>query len=337
MQKIKRFMALFLSLLCVFLLCNAILRPKDDESLVVADDFARQPKNSIDLLFLGSSRAIMNINPAEIYLQTGVASYVYGATGQPIWNSYYYLKEALNTQKPKVVALEMGMTSFAEEYAEYKFIVKNNLGLRNLINRIQSAFASAPEKLRTDIILGFPVYHNRYEELTLTDISLGLINPTICYKGYTPSSNVVPLIKAEDKSLGTPFKIPPKNLIYLQKIAELCCKKGIKLVLFATPDAVTEVTQWSDMCASIEKAIDDFALQNNIQFISLDNQDKAIGLDYAADFRDERHLNTVGSAKISRYLGSMFAVKYSIPKVEQKYAESWQQWASKTHQELIGE
>lgn len=337
MRAFKRFMALFLSLLCVFLLCNAVLRPKDDESLVVADDFARQPKNSIDLLFLGSSRAIMNINPAEIYLQTGVASYVYGATGQPIWSSYFYLKEALNTQKPKVVALEMGMTSFAEEYAEYKFVVKNNLGLRNPFNKIHSAFVSVPEKLRTDIILGFPVYHNRYEELTLADITLGLVNPTVCYKGYTPSSNVVAVEKGDDKSAQTPFEIPPKNLQYLQKIADLCREKNIQLVLFATPDAISEVTQWSDMCASIELAVGEFALKNNIEFISLDNQDKEIGLDYSADFRDERHLNIIGSAKTSRYLGSMLATKYSIPRVSEKYKQHWQQWAQETHKELIGE
>ena len=66
-----------------------------------------QPKNKIDVLFLGSSHVHCNVNTQLLWDEYGMAAYLMTGAEQPIWNSYYNLKEALKTQKPKLVVLDM--------------------------------------------------------------------------------------------------------------------------------------------------------------------------------------------------------------------------------------
>ena len=68
--------------------------------------FYNMKKNTIDVLFLGSSVAVNNFCPQKIYNDYGIRSYNLGSEQQSIILSYFWLKEALRYQKPKVVVLE---------------------------------------------------------------------------------------------------------------------------------------------------------------------------------------------------------------------------------------
>ncbi len=306
-----------------------LLYPKNDESLIVIDDFYSMPNESLDVIFLGSSRNIMNINPAVIWQESGIKSFALGATGQPLWNSYHYLVEALKTQSPELVVLEVGLLSYPEEYSEYNFIVKNNLGLKLSINRYDSISASAPMEIRTDLLFKFPVFHDRYDELTVTDFSFGLLEKDISYRGFTPSGTVNAFEKPIDNSGDTKFEIPLKNKEYLQKIVDLCNEKNIQLLLLATPDLITEVTGWSEMCDSISNEVTAFAMDNNINYLYTDMVVDEIGIDYATDFRDDRHLNVIGAEKLSIYLSEYIMDNYYL-ELKNVYNEDWEYWASQT-------
>ena len=54
-----------------------------------------QPKNKIDVLFLGSSHVHCNVNTQLLWDEYGMAAYLMTGAEQPLWNSYYNLKEAL--------------------------------------------------------------------------------------------------------------------------------------------------------------------------------------------------------------------------------------------------
>ena len=63
-------------------------------------NFYRMEKNSIDVLFLGSSYCMSTFSPQEIYNQYGLRSYNLGTQQQSLLVSYYWLKEALRYQHP---------------------------------------------------------------------------------------------------------------------------------------------------------------------------------------------------------------------------------------------
>lgn len=69
--------------------------------------FHNMPNNSLDVLVLGSSHAQFSFCPPFFYQDTGLYSYVLGSACQPLPLSYKLLREALKTQQPKLVILEV--------------------------------------------------------------------------------------------------------------------------------------------------------------------------------------------------------------------------------------
>lgn len=68
--------------------------------------FYKLPKDSVDVIFLGSSHAIAGFDTQELYDSYGIRGYNLGSGEQNILISYYYLMETLKTQNPKVVVLD---------------------------------------------------------------------------------------------------------------------------------------------------------------------------------------------------------------------------------------
>ena len=71
------------------------------------DLFRNLPEDTIDVIALGSSHIQYAFNPAVFYAETGNYSYVLGSSCQPFSMSYYMLEEALKTQHPSVVVLDV--------------------------------------------------------------------------------------------------------------------------------------------------------------------------------------------------------------------------------------
>ena len=104
----------FLSILVSSLLMiNQVLVPKfvtKNSTWPTTSSFAqfyKMEKDSIDVLFLGSSVVVNAIIPQEIYNEYGIRCYNLGSEQQSIYLSYYWLKEALRYQKPKAVVLDL--------------------------------------------------------------------------------------------------------------------------------------------------------------------------------------------------------------------------------------
>ena len=87
--------------LCLVLLLlsnlNRILCVKSPHGVDQARYLYVQPKNKIDVLFLGSSHVHCNVNTQLLWDEYGMAAYLMTGAEQPLWNSYYNLKEALKT------------------------------------------------------------------------------------------------------------------------------------------------------------------------------------------------------------------------------------------------
>ena len=56
--------------------------------------FYAEEKNSLDFVFVGSSQMFTSVVPAVLWEEYGITSYDFGANEQPMYLSYYYIKEA---------------------------------------------------------------------------------------------------------------------------------------------------------------------------------------------------------------------------------------------------
>lgn len=93
-------------------------------------------KNQYDVLVLGASTAIYNINNQELYEKYGIASISLGEPQQPAYMSYYTLSDALTVQKPKVVIYD-ARNMFYDD-AKVKTILSNDAYIHFSVDGMKS-------------------------------------------------------------------------------------------------------------------------------------------------------------------------------------------------------
>lgn len=161
-------------ILCMLLWhANHVLAVKYDDGIYSVTNFYELEKNTVDVLVLGSSHAYMSFNTGVLWREHGISSYLLTASAQPLWNTYYYLKEALKTQKPKLIVLEGYRLLEEEEFLDAGYVIKSTYGLKWSKNRLDAIRASAPQEDWPGYLLGYTQYHDRYQELSEEDFTSG--------------------------------------------------------------------------------------------------------------------------------------------------------------------
>lgn len=303
---------------CGFALINQILVLKMDTGVVTMQNYYKQPEESIDVLLLGSSRVGMSLDLETLWKYYGISSYACWGGRQPFWDSYYFLKEATNAQKPKVVALEVGAAALAFEYLDDGHQYGNTYGIKGLLNKIQAVQLSAPQKKWNDLIFGLPVYHARYNELTQDDFTNFFWNTDrINYKGNSVRYGVGAYSLMDVSQITETKKIQSKGESYFRKIIEYCQNEEIPLVLFAMPHPSRTTEQ------PYYNAVQEIADEYKVPFINFNLLDKETGFT-AEDFWTDGHLNTSGGRKISSYLGNYLMSNYML--LDHRGDENYKSW-----------
>ena len=140
--KERIFAAAFAVLAALLLgLAGLALRPARVNYGAVWGPYRAEPADSLDYLYLGSSYAYCDVNPALVYDASGLTGYVLAGPEQTLSQTYYYLKEALRTQSPQAVILEASALHFAryQSYTQinvgYMPFSRNKLSITNIPSR----------------------------------------------------------------------------------------------------------------------------------------------------------------------------------------------------------
>lgn len=293
-KKIKYIIYILCTLMAAGLILsvvNRILLVKREDGITETIQFYAQDKNTIDLLVVGSSHAGMNLDAGTFWNERGISSFMLWGSIQPFWNSYYMLKEALKTQQPKVVMLEVFAASFFYDYSDDERKIVNTAGMKPSLNKVQAVMASTPKSKWLGLLFGYPGYHDRYKELGEKDFI------------YFPWSE----------------ELHPKSEKYLRKIIEYCQKNNVELVLFATP-----LANRRDMQPYFNR-VAEIADEYGVRFYNLNVMDEQTGYTGDCMWNDGQHLNMKGAHLISSWLAHEMDELYDLPdhRGDEKY-ESWQ-------------
>ena len=291
------FLTIFLSL---FSLCDRILSRKETEGwwnvTAKIDGFYNSPRDEYDIIFFGSSNTYCSFNPLIIWEKTGVKSYVFATQQQPMWATYYYMKDAFKRQSPDIAVLDILMLSKNDEYYDdgVNYTFCDNMPFS--IDKVRLARVSAPKGERLGLVLRFLKYHTRWSELTEEDFEYRKKNMADYSKGFyvlTSKCNTAERYDLENVTESTPLS--EKNIEYLDRIINLCNEKNVRLMLVKAPSNSTE--EEKRYYNSAEK----IAKEKGVEFIDYNMCYDEIGLDMEADFFDERHLNIYGAEKFTDY------------------------------------
>lgn len=320
----------FLILVFTIYLAGSVLRIKSDHGINQQDGIYWQPKDSIDVVMMGTSHIHCNVNTGLLWEKYGIAAYDYSGAEQPLWMTYYFLKEMYQYQSPSMVVIDMyAPARFKEDY-QYKWIAENIYGMRFSMNKLGMLSVSVePSKLHK-YFPSFAIYHSRYSELEKEDFKHFFWDSQEkeAFKGYTPYWSIVPQIRpevSEERKDG----LTAKSEKYLRKIISYAKKKGTKLVLIVSPYVVTR----EDM--QTYNKIAEIAEEEGIEFINYNEFYDEMGIDFEADFNDASHLNYWGSCKFTDYLGDHLCSWQEIPdRRGQDGYDSWEENARLIKQEL---
>lgn len=287
--------------------------------------FYEQPENSVDVLFLGSSRVFENVNTGFLWDEWGMASFDLAGSVQPFWNTYYYLQEALKTQHPRVIVLDVYCATMEEEYSDQSRIAKNTFGMKESIDKLRAKRVSSPDDDLVEYVLEFPQYHARYADLTSQDFldHKGMKDRT-AWKGFGINFSIGSLPKNIDVS-GVTERAPlqEKVRVYLERIIDLAQSNGIPLVLVCAPYGISAEDQKK------YNTVADIANESGIPFLNYNLMLEEAGIDFTGELSDlaadTSHLNHRGNVKYTRHLGNWLKSNFGIPdhRGDSRYS-SWQ-------------
>lgn len=313
---------------------STIFSFKSPHGINQLDGIYWQMEQSIDVTMMGTSHVHCGINTGLLWEKYGIAAYDYSGAEQPIWMTYYYLKELFKYQSPEVVVLDLyAPARFKEDY-RYNWIRENIHGMKFSVNKLKMLFTSIePEKIG-QYFPSFAVYHNRYDDLEEEDFRDFFWNreDKESFKGYTPYWNKGYQERPDEEKLAGAQAggLTSKSEKYLRKIIEFTKEKDCKLLLVVIPYVETVADR--ETYLEIEK----IAEEENITFINYNEYYDEMGLNFAEDFNDASHLNYWGSCKFTDYFGSFLDESLGVQdrRGEEGY-ESWDDNAELIKQEIL--
>lgn len=315
--KVVSFICILIAALYMF---NAIFCFKYGDGIYSIKKFYEQKKYTVDVLVLGSSHAFEDVNTAVLWQQYGIASYDMCGSMQPMWNSYFYLKEALKTQQPKVVVLEAYMTTFQENYSDDSRIIKNTFGMKWSKNKFEAISVSVPKERRKEFLLEYAQYHSRYPEITKEDFLKNQGNNFFTnWKGFGCNTDTVEFEKPDITDVIDRAPMTEKSEEYYRKIIELAQSNDIPISIVVSPyPGITEQQQ------KIYNYASDIAAEYSVAFINYNLYVDDIGLNYSEDFADQDHLNYKGNQKYSSVLGDYLIQNYTLK--DRRDDEEYMSW-----------
>lgn len=315
----------------------------EDNSTVSYVNFYKLPKDSADVLIIGSSHVRDAFIPQEIYDKYGVTSYNLACARQPILISYYWLKEALRYQHPKVVVLDANMMFYSKSADKPEPDIRKALDFMRWgkvkVEAINAVCKNYKGHSRISYYLPNIRYHDRWKSLEEVNFLLDEVVAAGNFMGFpggrkgTNKLKFTPLTKGKAK-LGKLEPIDGRA----EDIVKLCRENGVKLVLVKTP----MTWQTNERHAAIEN----FAKEHNIPFYDMNEEDiySTLGLNFKADFVDYAHANMSGALKMTDYLGRLLSEKYGLQphksepweKTRQAYLNAKADYRLKTARKLDG-
>lgn len=327
MKVIKEIAYFIIFVICIFItidLLNKIfvpkwIHPEDNMHGYITRGYFAEEKNSLDVVFMGNSDTFRAISPMEIWNDHNITSYNYVSSGQRMWTAYYMLNEALKTQKPEVIMLNIDGIFFDNHssMSNYRKVFDTAKMSKNKISAIMDPAFDFGIGRKISLVFPFITYHTRYNELTNEDFQYAFSDYHNPYKGLDISVDSNPFEGEYLEEGNEVFPLNDKVLKYLDMFVDKCKNENIKLefVWLPSPDS------WK---VDRTNAAKEYAQKHDIKYNDLNLIYKDLGIDFEKDTADGGdHLNIYGAKKVSKYLGDYLNDNYSFKKHNKKIIKEW--------------
>ena len=317
----------------LFVGAGRILCYNENESMVNVKGFYQEKRNSLDVVMIGPSELYADYSPPLAWNEFGYTSYNLAVSGVP-GNLYIsMLKEALSRQDPKLVVFNVsgfywGDDAFTDWKSMHKWFDNIPFSFRK-INEIKRA---VPKDKQDEFLWDTLTYHNNWKHPVMiakkTVINMAMMwNGTSYAKGlrtYSVSNQGAGI----GQTMGMEFSQTSRR--YLEELLQYCKDQNLQNVLFV---AAPHQSQPSD--PAVLEEIGSVVENAGYDYLNLDKQYTAMGIDQTTEFIDGEHLNMYGMRKMTSYLGNYMMEHYELdPEHDSKTTEHWNDCYNKTEELL---
>lgn len=308
MKKIAAVLVFLMLLFAAYRVTDQVLSTKADDAIGPMAKYYALPADTVDVLMVGSSHVGMNVDNGILWDDYGIASYTLWSGMQPLWNTYYFLKEGLKYQTPQVVVAEVFLAGTDVAYSDQTVAFKNVNAMRPGIDRIGNALISFPTwQEAVEALWGMPYYHNRYSGLEASDLDFELYTRDLgVNRIQLPSDRIAHVQLPDGAQFTDQLPLSAKNEEYLRRMIDLCRSKNVELVLLIAPYEAneTEIAKLNSLTA--------IADEYGVPTLNYLKTWQEIDIDPSCDFYDVGHLQYTGIAKLTDNIGKYLQSHYQL-------------------------
>lgn len=274
-------------------------------------------KEEYDVVFYGSSHMINGVFPNNLYRDYGISAYNFGAHADYLPSTYWVMRNSFDYVNPKLVVIDCYTISEQFKVCSYEFwhdwidgfkLSRTKIeAVRDLSNDplkdkyiAEGTLDASAKGTTAEMVWDFCKYHSRWTELDDEDF----VTSVSTEKGAEARVNIFPMEDTEKISKGDIYTNNTAGTEYLNKMIAYCKERNIEVLLVYIPFAAR-----SDRQQQANRA-GEIAGENGVNYINFLEEDL---VDYSLDFYDDTHLNTVGAAKVTDYIGKYIKENYDIP------------------------
>ena len=311
-------LALALVLLCMLMtflhMADYTLRPDDEGVRTRLEDFYAQPRDTLDVVFVGSSAVYTFFSPLRMYDRTGLTSALYATPNQSVPMLRYILEEGRRRQPNALYVVEL--RSMLASHEDNLNILSADL--RRLtdnmpwsLNRARCIESLAPASDRLSWHFDLMKYHDRWPEAGVSDLRVrwGKADDS---RGF-PFDTRTEVIRAEDRSAVNAVIAPEEeNEIALRGLLEYLRERELNVLFVATPFALSR--EQEKKYNAVGRIIDEYGYD----FIDMNRLIPELGLDFETDYSDFRHVNILGAIKCTDWIGDILKERKTPSRLENR-------------------
>ena len=296
--------------------------------------FYDMERNTVDVLLLGSSHMACGISPQDMYDAAGIRSYNLANSLQPAWISYFWLKEALQYQSPRVVVLDCYYLFYT--VGVYDTPTRTALDeMREGTVKMEAAKALASmEGGESELSYHFAAvrFHSRWSQLEEEDFTWAEEKIGRAMKGLYRAWDVcgvedfAPIEPDPSDASVIPEEFDALQREYLDKIVDLCEEERIELVLIKTPSASETLERNAAIRAYAEEhGLTFYDFNEKVLYDEIDFNIATDMWDFKYDGEMNAHANPSGALKMSTFLANaLIGVNGLEPVSDSQWEESRQ-------------
>ncbi|MEG2164814.1 MAG: hypothetical protein RRY96_00865 [Ruthenibacterium sp.] len=298
-------------LLFLFFSRLLILKSGTSAAYATASGFRAEPRNSLDVVLVGSCHVHYNFSPGYLWKIYGIPAYNYSSGDQELEVSLLNIHEVFKRQNPELIVLDVYGATYADTYSSPEKIstyLQGNFDAHPIsMQKLKTAYRFKDTANPLELAFGLLYHKSRFQSLTATDFSFlkDKISPTKGY--YTLGSSTL-----QNKTVFNPSRSSNdvrgfEEEDVLKEIIDYVHSQGSDILLIASP---------------YETSVDEFAFYNRVAEIAAEKEVSFLNFNQIqtyndldaidSDFADAYHFNFRGVQKYTNYLGNYFTENYDF-------------------------